>query len=132
MRFHVTLVLSVLIGISVVYQSSTAQINGSQGKEFWITIPPNELLPFPTNELEIYVSSLFNTEIEVFDAATGHVYKRKVTAGEVRTLSDKRGETNWTWEVREFEQVMRKGIRIRSTQPISVHVLNSKTTTADG
>ncbi|RPI66906.1 MAG: hypothetical protein EHM43_10495, partial [Ignavibacteriae bacterium] len=73
MRYFCVLVVSVLSVMSVAYQSSIAQINGTQGKEFWITIPPNELLPFPTNELEIYVSSLFDTEIEVFDAAAGHV-----------------------------------------------------------
>jgi len=107
-------------------------VNGAQGKEFWIAIPPNEILPFPTTSLEIYVASAFDTEVEVFDAAGNRTYRRKVTAGEIRTLSDSRGETNWTWEVREYEQVVKKAVRLRSKQPISVYVLNGKVTTSDG
>lgn len=129
MRYLFALVLLILSPFHPFTLDLTAQ---TTGKEFWITIPPNEIPPFPTTQLEIYVSSMFDTEIEVFDAASTHTYKRRVKAGEVRTLSDSRGETNWTWEIHEFEEVVRKGIRIRSTQPIAVHVLNSKPTTSDG
>jgi hypothetical protein len=107
-------------------------VNGSLGKEFWITVPPNEINPFNVDALEIYVASAFDTEVTVFDASGDRTYKRKVTAGQVRTLSDKRGETNWTWEIREYEQVVRKAIRLTSEQPISVYVLNAKPTTSDG
>ena len=107
-------------------------VNGSLGKEFWIAIPPNEIPPFPVTSLEIYIASSFDTEVTVYDAAGGTQYKRKITAGQVRTLSDKRGETNWTWEVREYEQVVNKAIRITADQPISVYVLNGKVTTSDG
>lgn len=102
------------------------------GIEYWIAIPPNEINPYPVDELEIYVASAYETEIEVFDAARSNTYKRKLMPYEIRTLSDKRGETNWTWEVREAEQVVKKGISIRATRPISVYVLNSKVTTTDG
>lgn len=107
-------------------------VNSAQGKEFWIAIPPNELNPFPVNELEIYVASVFDTEIEVFDAGSERTYKRTIQANQIRTLADGRGETNWTWEVRESEQVVRKGVRITSKHPVSVYVLNSKVTTSDG
>lgn len=107
-------------------------VNSAQGREFWIAVPPNELNPFPVDELEIYVASLFDTEIEVFDASAQRTYKRTIQANQIRTLSDGRGETNWTWEVRESEQVVRKGVRITSKHPISVYVLNSKVTSSDG
>ncbi|MBK7412626.1 MAG: choice-of-anchor D domain-containing protein [Ignavibacteria bacterium] len=105
---------------------------GALGTDFWIAVPPNEVNPFPTNELEVFVASAFDTEITVFDASGDKTYKRQVKAMEIRTLSDKRGETNWTWEIREPEQVVRKGVRITSKKPISVYVINSKTTTSDG
>ncbi len=115
------------------FHPSTLDLSAqTTGKEFWICIPPNEVNPFPTSALEIYVSSEYDTEIEVLDAAGDRTYKRKVSAGQVRTLSDSRGETNWTWEIREFEEAVKKGIRITSKHPIAVHVLNSKVTTADG
>ncbi len=102
------------------------------GTEYWIAIPPNEINPFPVDELEIYVASAYETEIEVYDAAGSKTYKRKLMPYEIRTLSDKRGETNWTWEVRDAEKVVKQGIRIIAARPISVYVLNSKTTTSDG
>ncbi|MBP6510048.1 MAG: T9SS type A sorting domain-containing protein [Candidatus Kapabacteria bacterium] len=107
-------------------------VNTTLGKDFWIAIPPNEVNPFPTNELEVYVASAFDTEITVFDASGDKYYKRQVKANEIRTLSDSRGETNWTWEIREYEQPVRKGVRITSKEPICVYVINSKTTTSDG
>ncbi|HLP27901.1 MAG TPA: choice-of-anchor D domain-containing protein [Candidatus Didemnitutus sp.] len=105
---------------------------GALGTDFWIAIPPNEVNPFPVNQLEVYVASAFDTEITVFDASGDKTYRRQVKAMEIRTLSDARGETNWTWEIRESEQVVRKGVRITSKKPISVYVINSKTTTSDG
>lgn len=102
------------------------------GKEFWICIPPNEILPFPTSALEVNISSEYDTEVEIYDAQAARTIKRSIKAGEMRTLSDTRGETNWTWEIREFEQVVKKGIRIRSEKPIAVHVMNAKVLSTDG
>lgn len=144
MKFHVLnrwVGLAVLMVMTVMTASAqrklpTAEdllsVNGAQGKEFWIAIPPNEINPFPVTSLEVYVASAFDTEVEVLDAAGNRTYKRKVTAGQIRTLSDTRGETNWTWEIRDYEQVVKKGIRLRASQPISVYVLNGKVTTSDG
>ena len=107
-------------------------VNGAQGTEFWITVPPNELLPFPVNGLDVYIASAYDTEVTIFDAAGNDVKKRKITANDIRTLSDDRGETNWSWEVREYEQTERKAIRLTADKPFSVYVLNSKVTTSDG
>ena len=106
--------------------------NGAQGREFFIAIPPNEVLPFPADDLEIYVSSAYDTEVEVFDYSHNSAYKRKVNAGQIRTLSSARSEVNWTWEIRDYEKVVKKAIRLRSEMPITVSVLNSKVTTTDG
>ena len=40
-------------------------VTGSQGTEFWIAIPPNEINPYQTDQLEIYVASAFDGEVEV-------------------------------------------------------------------
>ncbi len=105
--------------------------NGALGTEFWIAIPPNEINPFPVEDLHIYVASATNTQITVFDASSGKKFNRNLKANEVLTLSDA-GETNWTMEVREPEEVLQKGIKISSPTPISVFVLNSKVATSDG
>jgi len=141
-RYALRLLLSLVLALAAV-SGVTAQrklpsaeemldVNGALGTEFWIAIPPNELNPYPTNDLEVYVASAFDTEIEVSDFAGNKVYKKTVKSYEVRTLSDKRGETNWTWEIREAEQSVKKGVRIRAKKPISVYILNSKTATSDG
>ncbi len=106
--------------------------NGAQGREFWIAIPPNEINPFPTSSLEVYIASPYDTDVYVYDAAAGSQRKYRLTANEVRTLSDLRGETSWTWEIREFEKVVRRGIRLTADKPITVSVLNGKPTTSDG
>ena len=99
---------------------------------YWICIPPNEIPPYPVSALEIYVSSAFDTEVTVFDAAGGRTYKRQIDAGEIRTLSDSRGETSWTWEVREYEKPVLKGIRLTADKPLNINVLNGKRFSSDG
>ncbi len=107
-------------------------VNGAQGREFWISVPPNEINPFPVTSLEVYVASAYDTDVYVLDAAGGNERKYQITANNIKTLSDGTGETNWTWEIREYEQVVKKAIRLRSDKPISVYVLNGKVTTSDG
>ncbi|MBN9400784.1 MAG: choice-of-anchor D domain-containing protein ['Candidatus Kapabacteria' thiocyanatum] len=107
-------------------------VNGAQGKEFWIAIPPNEIQAYPTKYLEIYVASAYDTEIEVYSPGDGTRYRRTIQANGIRTLSDKNGSTNWGWEVRDPEVPVTKAIRITGTQPISVYVLSSKQFTSDG
>ncbi|MCX6139385.1 MAG: choice-of-anchor D domain-containing protein [Candidatus Kapabacteria bacterium] len=130
------LILAGGIGVSAQRKVPTAEqildITGSQGTEFWIAIPPNETNPYPVDQLEVYVASAFDTELEVFDASGSKTYKRQIKSYDIRTLSDLKGETNWTWEVRNSEQVEKKGVRLRSKMPISVYVINSKRFTSDG
>ena len=107
-------------------------VNGAQGTEFWICIPPNEIPPHNVSALEVYVASAFDTKITVYDAAASQQYTRNIDAGEIRTLTDSRGETNWTWEVRDYEVAVPKAIRITADKPISVYVLNGKVFTSEG
>lgn len=112
--------------------SQVLQNSGIEGTEFVVAVPPNEMPLFPVSRLEIYVASRFDGEIELRDVLSNVSYKKKVTGGNVLTLSDRRNETNWNWEIRDFEQVLQKGIIITSTVPISVYVMNSKSNTSDG
>ncbi len=107
-------------------------IGGSVGTEFWIAIPPNDFANQPTTSLDIQVASAYNTEITVTDFSADASYRRQINANEIRVLTDRNGETNWSWEVREYEQVARKAVRLTSPLPISVYVMNGKYVTSDG
>lgn len=105
--------------------------SGGQGTEFWVAIPPNEILPFPVEGLEIYVASAFDANVELFDFAGDRSTRFKLKPYEVRTLSDRK-ELNWSMEIRDAEMPVRKALRLTSDKPISVYVINSKVTTTDG
>lgn len=143
MQRSVTLALCAILLGFVVLQPCRAQqpippyeklvgTNAVFGKEYWIAIPPNEVPGYSVIALEIYVASVFDTEVEVLEAETGKSYKKTLKKGEILTLTDSRGETNWAWEIRNAEVVEPKGIRLTSAKPISVYVLNSKVFTSDG
>lgn len=131
------LVIAVLISTQTLWSQSLRNLQlqsetfGSAGTEFWFAIPPNELAPFPVDDLSIFVSSMYNTTITV-SRPDKTSYTRDITAGVTRILNDARQETSWNWEVRESEKVRDLGIRITSLHPVVVYVLNSKVTTADG
>lgn len=107
-------------------------VNGAQGKEFWIAIPPNETVTFPVGTLELYVTSAYDTEVTVFAPGDGTTKRRRIPANQIVTFNDKDGATNWNWEIRAFETPVVKGVRITADKPISIYVLNSKLTTSDG
>ena len=70
--FFFVLTLSVCSTTSVYAQRKKISVDqvlntGSQGTEFYFAIPPNEILPFPVEGLEIYVASAFDTNVELFD-----------------------------------------------------------------
>jgi hypothetical protein len=104
--------------------------SGNAGTEFVIAIPPNEILPFPVEGLEIYVASEQDAAVEVYDYATDKTFRFTNKANQIRTMSD-RNVLDWSMEVREAEVPQRKGLRIKSDKPITVSVINSKVTTTD-
>jgi len=141
-RYTLFALLVCLLGAAGVFTASAQRktptfeemqnVNGAQGTEFWIAVPPNEVPGYPVNGLEIYVASAFDTEVTVFEAETGMRYKKTIKKGEIRTLSDSRGETKWAWEIRNAEVPELKGVQLTSKKPISVYVVSSKIFTSDG
>jgi len=134
--FFFMLALSVCSTTSVYAQRKKISVDqvlntGSQGTEFYFAIPPNEILPFPVEGLEIYVASAFDTNVELFDYAGDRSTRFKLKSYEVKTLSDRK-ELNWSMEIRDAEIPVRKALRLKADKPISVYVINSKTTTTDG
>ena len=108
----------------------TVMNSGNAGTEFFIAIPPNEILPFPVEGLEIYVASEQDAAVEVYDYATDKTFRFTNKSNQIRTISD-RNVLNWSMEVRDAETPQRKGLRITSDKPICVSVVNSKATTTD-
>lgn len=107
-------------------------VNGASGTEFWIAIPPSETETHPTELLEVLITSKQSTTVEVFDASSGRTFTRQIADSGVIRLTDANGDISWLSEIRESEQPIAKGIRLRSQHPISVFVLNSKQFTHDG
>lgn len=109
---------------------------GSQGTEFLLAVPPNEILPYSVEGLEIYIASAFDANVELFDYSGDKSTRFKIKPYEILTLADnnKAGKAvlNWSMEVREAEIPARKALRLKSDQPISVYMINSKSLTTDG
>lgn len=131
----------ILLNVAVLYsQKITAEqmlFNSSQGKEFWIAIPPNEDDRQPignTQEIaiEIYVTSSKNTMCTVEIPGLSLIKTKKVEAFKITTFSTLTNELYWLLEVRQSEQPVPLGIHIYADQPISVYVLNHRHYTADG
>lgn len=56
--------------------------NAVFGKEYWIANPPNETPGYPVVALEIYVTSVFDTEVDVFEANTGKPFTVTLEEGQ--------------------------------------------------
>ncbi len=114
---------------------SSAQMlnNSAQGREFWITIPPNEFDGgYPALELEIYVTSSRNAKVTIEHPGSGFSTTKPVKAYEITTFTTADKSANWAWEIRDDERASNQGIHIISDQPISVYALNAKSVSADG
>jgi hypothetical protein len=138
--FYSVLVLLVLASASLISQKITAEqllFNSSQGREFWIAIPPNEDDRQPignTQEIaiEIYVTSSKNCWATVEVPGMGLIKTKKVEAFKITTFSTITNDLMWDLEVRESERPVGKAIHVYATEPISVYVLNHRRYTADG
>ncbi len=126
-------------GNSLAQKINAEQIlfNSSQGREFWIAIPPNEDDRQPignTGEIaiEIYVTSTKNCMATVEIPGMGISRTKKVEAFRITTFSTINNDLFWDLEVRESERPVPKAIRVYATEPISVYVLNHRGYTADG
>lgn len=110
--------------------------SGSQGTEFFVAIPPNEVGTYPVVGLDIYIASAFDANVEFFDYASDKPTQYTIKPYQILTLSDnsKSGKPvlNWAMEVRDAETPTHKALRITSDKPISVYTINSKQYTTDG
>lgn len=111
--------------------------SSAQGREFWMAVPPNEADGQPlgnTNDISIdfYVTSSKNCTVTLEIPSLDFKKVKKVEAFKVTTFRTSAGETSFTWEVRESEKVLNRGIHIYADQPISVYMLNHRNVTSDG
>ncbi len=139
--FYTLLAIFLILSRNVSFsQKITAEqllFNSSQGREFWIAIPPNEDDRQPignTQEIaiEIYVTSSKNCMATVEIPGLGLIKTKKVEAFKITTFSTINNELFWDLEVRESEKPVPKAIHVYATEPISVYVLNHRRYTADG
>ncbi|MCX7908902.1 MAG: T9SS type A sorting domain-containing protein [Ignavibacteria bacterium] len=139
--FYITLFsICMLISYKIFPQKITPEqllFNSSQGREFWIAIPPNEDDRQPygnTGEIaiEIYVTSSKNCNVTLEIPGMGVIKTKKVEAFRITTFSTVNNDLYWDLEVRESEKPTPKAIHLYATEPISVYVLNHRGYTADG
>lgn len=139
-KFYTFLFFLIIATNYVFSQKITAEqllFNSSQGREFWIAIPPNEDDRQPignTQEIaiEIYVTSSKNCMATVEIPGMGIMRTKKVEAFRITTFSTVNNDLFWDLEVRESEKPVPKAIHVYATEPISVYVLNHRHYTADG
>jgi hypothetical protein len=106
--------------------------NSAQGKEFVIAIPANEGHGISVHALEIYVTSSKDCMVQLTMPAGG-VITKAVKAMQITTFSTlNSNEIGWDLEVIDSQRPLSQAVILTSAQPISVYVLNSKTTTSDG
>lgn len=121
-----------LIGLSFVNaQSGRANYKGinSAGTEFWLAIPPNEVLTGPARiALQVYISSAENAQVTV-SGADGILPRRSlnIAAGQTATV-----DIPYSYELRENEAITKKGILVSSDVPVTAYVMNARQVTADG
>jgi len=138
--YFLCFVISFLAGSTAFSQKITAEqllFNSSQGREFWIAIPPNEDDRQPIGNtgpiaIEIYVTSSKNCWATVEIPGMGVIKTKKVEAFRITTFSTITNDLYWDLEVRESEKPTPKAIHVYATEPISVYVLNHRGYTADG
>lgn len=108
------------------------QFNSSQGREFWIAFPPNEIPQHTPKFLEVYVASAKNTTVRMECPPMGIDLRKPVKSMQITTFSTFTGEIAWAYEVRESEVVTDLGFKFSADQPLSIYVINSKQVSSDG
>lgn len=106
--------------------------NSSQGREFWIAVPMNDIPTQPDPVMEIYVTSVKNTLVTLESPGLGVYITKNVDSMQITTFSSVNNELGLIWEIRQSEEVLDKGIRISSKDPISVYFLNGKRVSSEG
>ncbi len=106
--------------------------NYQMGYKYILAFPPNEAETHQSddNALQIYVSSnvFTNLDINIF----GTSVKESVLANGYLVIDDKMGLDEEIAEVRTPNTTSNKTITIKADNPISVYVMNSRSTSTDG
>ncbi len=106
--------------------------NFQEGRKFIVAIPPNESPSYHWSDsaMEIYISSASDTYLKLYGLVTTKTIL--VKAGEVYVVSENEGLMKTSAECREPNTATNKTITIEASSPVSVYVMNSKSTTSDG
>jgi hypothetical protein len=113
--------------------NNAMQSSNSTGRLFYIVIPPNEVANYPTQSLDIFVTSSYDTKVILSNEATGLYIIKTVKKNTITAFSSSTGDIDWGRdEVRISQNPQQQGMRLESDEPISVYVMNSKVFTTDG
>ncbi|MFN3195635.1 MAG: T9SS type A sorting domain-containing protein [Chlorobiota bacterium] len=104
----------------------------NEGKIFFVAFPYNDSKNHPTQNIAIYVTSRFDTEVTLYIKEINLKITKSVKKGEITEFSSAKGGMGWDSEIYEFEKVVGKGIRITSKDPVKVYALNSKSVSSEG
>ncbi len=112
----------------------SAYNSNSQGYEFYIAIPPNEVSNYGFEEiLEIYVSSAQPCDVVIEEGPSRVFLAKKRISQPFSVITIGSDIIPFTkYEVRVADKPVNRVLRITSTKPISVYMINSKNTTTDG
>lgn len=134
-RFGLWASLLLVYSACFVYSKPEAEklLKGStQGKSFFIAVPPNERGTLDQKALEIYVSSTKNTSVTL-TKPDGSKLTKPVEAMKITTFSSNKYELSYDWEIKDSEKINAlKAILIESPDSISVFFVNVKEFSADG
>ncbi len=108
--------------------------SNSQGYEFYVAIPPNEVSNYGFDDaLEIYVASAKPCDVTIEQGPSRILVGKKKIAQPFGVITLGSGIISFkTHEVRVADRPDDRVLRITATQPISVYMINSKSTTTDG
>lgn len=126
----------ILIIISSLFFTSIITTQGndgysSVGKEFYVAFPKNGFDYYQNPNLELYLSSVFDTEVLITNLINNQVYTFNLLANTTLTINH---NLFGTFEDLEIDNIgiTNKILRIESENDISVYVLASKYASSDG
>ncbi len=115
-----------------------SQSNGYTGTQFVLGFPPNERENFSVRSLAIYIAATEDTEVRLLTDA-GIFQTINIKANETALFSSANPNNpnaySFSWEFENWvneRPVRGKAVIVESDRPISVYVINSKTTTSEG
>jgi len=111
---------------------SLVQHGGSEGKEFFVAFPLNDYKDHRQQNLAIYVTSRFETDVTLSNESLGISVTKTVKLNETTEISIEEEDFDWDAEILNFEKVIEKGLYISSKDPVKIYVLNSKSATSEG